>query len=83
MSRPGRTSPKLLEQLSNEPVEVEKFIENISGIPSNTTLRQRKDSLKHLKKQKGKGLDQPRDPSHSRASHTLSRELTHAHARLF
>jgi len=50
----GRASPKLLKQLSNKSNKVEKFIENISGIPSNITLRQRRKGLKHLKKKIGK-----------------------------
>ena len=48
----GRASPKLLKQLSNKSNKVEQLIENISGIPSNTTLKERrKVGLKHLKKQ--------------------------------
>jgi hypothetical protein len=53
MNKSGRASPKLLKQLSNNSNKVEQFIKNIS-LPSNTTLRQRKVGLKHLKKQMGK-----------------------------
>ena len=56
----GRASPKLLKKLSNKSNKVENFIENISGIPSNTTLRQRKKGLKHLKNKIGNLENQDR-----------------------